>query len=362
MNEILLTITQALQLVALAPCIFVIAFLLCSARKNGDNVVPILYFLSLANYFIIPLLSIFGSEVENVYVKGMLQLAASTNVAFSFLLVIQFLQGRIPPLKYWLILTIPLIGGSPFIYASTFATEVCLDGQSCYAVESLRTLYNIFGSALIFLMLVLQFSRSSARIAFDDVDRTHKYWLIIALVLLNLVLLIIDLLLVASRVSPDNALFSLTLLRIAFIYLVLTSIFRVFYDLFDIELMGETKSVGRNPELDKQMIERIHALLGRDHIYRQMGLSRESLAKQLNISEQQVSRIVNTYFGKNFNELINEHRIREAKDRLLTEDTQVTVIAFDVGFSSIASFNRVFREMVGSSPTEFRNFHKNSPR
>ncbi len=32
----------------------------------------------------------------------------------------------------------------------------------------------------------------------------------------------------------------------------------------------------------------------------------------------------------------------------------VTQIAFDVGFNSLASFNRVFKETTGQSPTEYR--------
>ncbi len=361
MTEILLTITQALQLVAIAPCIFVIAFLLCSAKSDGDNVVPIFYFLTLACTFIIPLLPIFGDIGESTQVKGLLLMGASMNVAASFLLVIQFLEGRIPAWPYWGILLLPLLGGGGFIYVTLFSTEVCLD-KTCYPTESLRMLYNVFSASLIFLLLVLLFARSTARIAVDDVDRKHKYWLILSLVGLNVFVILIDLLSLAQKITPGNALLTLTGIRIAFIYLVLTSIFRVFYDIFDIELMAASSTNAakalRNPEADKQMVERLKALLEQQQIYREMGLSREGLAKKLHMSEHQASRIINTYFHKNFNELINEYRIREAKARLTAEDVPVTTIAFEVGFNSIASFNRVFKEMAGSSPTEFRAAQK----
>ena len=44
----------------------------------------------------------------------------------------------------------------------------------------------------------------------------------------------------------------------------------------------------------------------------------------------------------------------EAKARLAAETTPVTVIAFEVGFSSIPSFNRVFRQFCDMSPSEWR--------
>jgi AraC-like DNA-binding protein len=47
--------------------------------------------------------------------------------------------------------------------------------------------------------------------------------------------------------------------------------------------------------------------------------------------------------------------VEEAKQRLSDEETAVTVIAFEVGFSSIASFNRVFKGLTGMSPSAYRS-------
>ena len=72
-------------------------------------------------------------------------------------------------------------------------------------------------------------------------------------------------------------------------------------------------------------------------------------------NEQTISRLINSHFKKSFTDLVNHYRVEEAKQRLLSEETAITVIAFEVGFNSIASFNRVFKEKVGSSPSEFRS-------
>lgn len=363
MSEILLTVTQALQMVGLAPCIFVIAFLLCASRPGPDHVVPILYFVGLGFAFLLPLLGVFIELTEWPVVQAVLLVVESMIPALSFLLIIQFVVGRIPPFLYWFILLLPLVGGTSFIYLSLQAQEVCIDQNRCVMTEDLRTLYNVFASALIFLLLIFGFTRSQHTIAVDDVERMHKYWLIIALIALNQLILAIDLFRLSDAVSSTDALLAVTVIRIGFIYLVLTSIFRLFYDLFAVELMPKKNDADniKQSQKDQQAVAMIDRLMQEEHLFREMGLTRQALAKKLQLSEHQVSRIINTHFHKNFNELVNDYRIEEAKNRLKSEpDTQITVIAFEVGFNSIASFNRVFKELVGSSPTAYRRFHANS--
>lgn len=369
MDHILLTVTQALQLVGLAPCLFVIAFLLATMKRGGENLVPVFYFSALACSFVLPLLGIFGERFITLELTGVLLLGESLIVALSYLLIVQFLHGKRPGMAHWLILTLPIIGGSPFILAQLSAPEVCLGMIHCYATEDLRLLYGVFCTAVVFLLVLYRLSSSASRIAVDDADRRHKYWLIVSIISLNLLLGFIDLLRISGMLHPPGAMLGATLVRMAFIYLVLTSIFRVFYDLFAFAAPSakapktpDASSKSKLQEQDLLIVENIRVLLENNHIYREMGLTRKSLAQRVGLSEHQASRIINAYFRKNFNELINGYRIAEAKKRLITENTPITVIAFEVGFNSIASFNRVFKEIVGAAPSEFRTFKQHSVR
>src|SRR4051812_45021546 len=105
-----LTITQALQLVGLTPCLFLIVFLLTLLPRNPQTVIPIFYFIALASGFALPLLGL-SPYAHKAWLVGMLLLQESTLTAFSFLLICQFMTGRIPSLPYWLVLAIPLLGG-----------------------------------------------------------------------------------------------------------------------------------------------------------------------------------------------------------------------------------------------------------
>lgn len=361
MSDILITITQALQLVALVPSIFVVVFLLCMFKRDGSNVVPILYFLALACQFVIPLLPVLYLEEADWWIHGGLVAGAGLVPAFSFLLIVQFLRGGIPPLIYWAVLAIPLIGGTPFIYAALQSQEVCLDNSYCIVTDNLRVLYDVASNCLIFMLVVIYVARGNARITKEDTDRKHKYWLMIALVILNLVVIAIDLLHLNDNLAEADTLLIATVIRIGFIYLVLTSIFRLFYDVFEVQMAdasGKTQAI-RNPEHDKQVVDQLNDLLEYQKAYREMGLNRKKMAEQLSVSEHQLSRIINSYFKKNFNELINQYRVNEAKERLLTEpEVQITTIAYEVGFNSIASFNRVFKELTESSPSAYRSFER----
>lgn len=360
MSDLFITITQALQLVALVPTIFVIAFLLCVSKRDGKNMVAVLYFLALGCQFVIPLLPLWTSVDGMALWHGSLMMGGSLIPALSFLLIIQFLKGYVPPALYWLVLAVPIIGGAPFIYASLQAHEICLDQDYCVVTDNLRVLYDIIGTLLIFLLIIVYIARTSVRLDAADRDRSHKYWLILSLVFLNLAMVGVNLFILYQGQASVNALFVGTIIRIGFIYLMLTSIFRLFYDLFDVTIpdgKGGVHSV-HSLETDKRIIAELDDLIAQQHIYREMGLSRKSLADQLQVSEHQLSRVINMHYQKNFHELMNFHRVEEAKKRLRNESTQITVIAFEVGFNSIASFNRVFKELADRSPSEYRAFKR----
>ncbi len=108
---------------------------------------------------------------------------------------------------------------------------------------------------------------------------------------------------------------------------------------------------------DRIEIGRLRDLM-EDSAYLQQGLTIGELAKQVGIPEHRLRRLVNNHLGyRNFSAFINDYRIREAQRRLADPALareQITGLAFDLGFASLAPFNRAFRERLGMSPSEFR--------
>lgn len=80
------------------------------------------------------------------------------------------------------------------------------------------------------------------------------------------------------------------------------------------------------------------------------------MAKKLKLSTNQLSQILNSGFGKNFNEFINEFRVEMVKEKMVDpENSHLSLlgIAFESGFNSKATFNRVFKKVTGVSPSQF---------
>ena len=58
--------------------------------------------------------------------------------------------------------------------------------------------------------------------------------------------------------------------------------------------------------------------------------------------------------GINFTDYLSRVRIERAKNLLLNPNLRVSEIAFEVGFQSLTHFNRVFKKVLGQSPTQYR--------
>ena len=85
-------------------------------------------------------------------------------------------------------------------------------------------------------------------------------------------------------------------------------------------------------------------------------LNLSDLADQAHMSRAQLSEIINSGFGKNFNDFVNEYRVEAFKAMLKEnkhEQLSLLGIAQDCGFNSKATFNRVFKKLTNVSPTQY---------
>jgi AraC-like DNA-binding protein len=83
-------------------------------------------------------------------------------------------------------------------------------------------------------------------------------------------------------------------------------------------------------------------------------LSREGLAAAIDINPNYLSSLFNAYTGKKINEYINFLRIKEAARLLQDTDKKIIDIAFSIGFESLSTFIRAFKNEMGKTPTEYR--------
>lgn len=81
-------------------------------------------------------------------------------------------------------------------------------------------------------------------------------------------------------------------------------------------------------------------------------------AGYFHISERQLSRVFEAYFGKSFKNTLNIYRINYAKNYLIDTELSLEKIAELVGISSAKMFHRLFKEKENMTPTEFREKHR----
>ena len=83
-------------------------------------------------------------------------------------------------------------------------------------------------------------------------------------------------------------------------------------------------------------------------------ISLGQVAKAMNTSTFYFCKMFKKITGINFTNYLSRIRIEKSKNLLLNPNLRISEIAFEVGFQSLTHFNRVFKKILGQSPTEYR--------
>jgi AraC-like DNA-binding protein len=114
----------------------------------------------------------------------------------------------------------------------------------------------------------------------------------------------------------------------------------------------------QNHDGHSEVIQKLNSVIKTNTLYRNPRLSLSDLSKVVDISERVISNSINQELGKNFFQLINEYRVEEMKEGLKdpnNDHLKILSLAFDAGFNSKASFNRVFKSYTGQTPKEYKS-------
>lgn len=116
----------------------------------------------------------------------------------------------------------------------------------------------------------------------------------------------------------------------------------------------QTEQINIAPEL----IAGIDQLINEQQLYLQANLKISDFAQTLIVPEYKISRAIRFHYKvTNFNLFINQYRVKYAKTLLASKQAKewsILSIALESGFSSLATFNRVFKSIVGDIPNEYR--------
>jgi AraC-like DNA-binding protein len=109
---------------------------------------------------------------------------------------------------------------------------------------------------------------------------------------------------------------------------------------------------------DQALIDRVLRAMREHRLYAETGLTIGDLSEKVSMQEYRLRRLINqTLHFRNFNQFLNQYRIEEAARRLLDPDEEhlpISSIALDVGYASLSSFNKAFKETHGVTPSVWR--------
>lgn len=96
-------------------------------------------------------------------------------------------------------------------------------------------------------------------------------------------------------------------------------------------------------------------LMEKKERFRDPLLKLDDVARELGISSNQLSQLINSEYKMNFKNYINGYRLKAVRAALKFQpERNVLEIALDCGFNAKSSFNTLFIKAVGISPTEYR--------
>ncbi len=79
------------------------------------------------------------------------------------------------------------------------------------------------------------------------------------------------------------------------------------------------------------------------------------LAREVGVSPRTLARRFSVELGMSWRQSVRRMRMIRAIEELADSERSITEIAFEIGYTSLPAFNTAFRELVGKTPSEYRD-------
>jgi len=107
----------------------------------------------------------------------------------------------------------------------------------------------------------------------------------------------------------------------------------------------------------ERLKNKLNEVLLNDKPYLNEELTLGALAEMIPTTDKKLSALLNHYMDITFYDLINQYRVEEVKAKMADDDFEsytLLALAFDSGFKSKTSFNRIFKKTTGYSPSAYK--------
>ena len=119
----------------------------------------------------------------------------------------------------------------------------------------------------------------------------------------------------------------------------------------DIETVKDPIELSSN---EKTQLHQLYEMLAQEKYYEDEHLSLDQLAGHLEMKSRELTDLIKKSEYSNFYDLVNSFRVEQVKQALANSNEQIIVIAYQSGFNSKSTFNKIFKQKTGFTPKEYR--------
>ena len=120
----------------------------------------------------------------------------------------------------------------------------------------------------------------------------------------------------------------------------------------DMDLFPNTKS-----HKQQEYLQKFNDVLDYIDSHYTEELTLDDIADFSGFSKYHFTRLFKQYTDSTFYDYLSFRRIKSAEELLAKPELSITEIALQSGFSSISTFNRIFKQKKGCTPSEYRSLY-----
>lgn len=129
------------------------------------------------------------------------------------------------------------------------------------------------------------------------------------------------------------------------------------------EIRSESKAADKSPfhfdtDYCEAVVNKLRMVMENDKLYLNQDLNLNEVADKISIPRHHLSLILNNVLNNTFFDYINKYRVDEVKKRMHDPSSAhltLLAIAYDAGFNSKSTFNRIFKKYEQVTPLEYKN-------